>query len=319
MKSKIVLISPAAADANNGNWHTAYRWAKFLSGHCDIAIKQGWDSTDTDAVAMIALHARRSAESIHAWAAMRPGTPLIVVLTGTDLYRDIQGDASARQSLDMATHLVVLQDAGVAELPANVQGKTRVIYQSAPRLKPASKPTQRFTAVMVGHLRDEKDPLTFMKAAALCHSKHIYFEQIGDGLDTALASAATRAAKQPNYRWLGGLARAETRQRIKRAHVLVNSSIMEGGAHVILEAVQSGTPVLASRISGNMGMLGADYAGYFDVGDAAGLAALVRRCAEEPAFLAHLQNQCAQRAQLFEPSLEKHLVLNLASAALNLS
>ena len=84
MKSKIVLVSPAAAQANNGNWHTAHRWAKFLSEHCDIAIKQDWKVADEPLDAMIALHARRSAQSIHAWAAQHPGKPLIVVLTGTD-------------------------------------------------------------------------------------------------------------------------------------------------------------------------------------------------------------------------------------------
>ena len=317
LKSKIILISPAAAEANNGNWHTAYRWAKFLSGHCDIAIKQDWDITHTDPAAMIALHARRSAASIHAWAAQHPDRPLIVVLTGTDLYRDIQRDASAKQSLRLATHLVVLQEAGMAILPKEVQNKARVIFQSASRLKPAVKSVRRFTAVMVGHLRDEKDPLTFMKAARLSDSQNIFFEQIGGGLDLTLANAAKQTAvDQPNYNWLGGLPRAQTRQRIKRAHVLVNSSIMEGGAHVILEAVQSGTPVLASQISGNVGMLGLDYAGYFEVGDAAALAALVKHCAAEPAFLPYLQRQCALRAELFEPALEKSLVLNLISSAL---
>ena len=266
---------------------------------------------------MIALHARRSAASIHAWAAQHPDRPLIVVLTGTDLYRDIQLDTSARQSLHLATHLVVLQEAGVAILPKEVQDKARVIFQSAPRLKPAVKSAKRFTAVMVGHLRDEKDPLTFMKAARLCDSPNIYYEQIGDGLDATLANAAKlTAVDQPNYNWLGGLPRAQTRQCIKRAHVLVNSSIMEGGAHVILEAVQSGTPVLASQISGNVGMLGPDYAGYFEVGDAMALAALVERCATEPAFLLHLQSQCALRAELFEPALEKRLVLKLITSAL---
>lgn len=317
LKSKIVLISPAAAEANNGNWHTAYRWAKFLSGHCDIAIKQDWDITHTDPVAMIALHARRSAASIHAWAAKHPDRPLIVVLTGTDLYRDIQRDAIAKQSLHLATHLVVLQEAGLAILPKEVQNKARVIFQSASRLKPAVKSAQRFKAVMVGHLRDEKDPLTFMKAAKLSDTQNIYFDQIGNGLDSTLANAAKLTAiDQPNYSWLGGLPRAQTRQRIKRAHVLVNSSIMEGGAHVILEAVQSGTPVLASQISGNVGMLGPDYDGYFEVGDAVALTALVKRCAAEPAFLHHLQNQCARRAELFEPALEKRLVLRLTAFAL---
>ena len=310
-------MSPAAKAANNGNWHTAFRWAQFLSTHCDIAVAQSWNGADENLDAMIALHARRSAPSIHAWAAQHPGKPLIVVLTGTDLYRDIQNDASAKQSLNLATHLVVLQEAGLTALSAPLRGKARVIYQSAQRLKPASKSTTRFKAVMVGHLRDEKDPLTFIKAAGMCASKNISFEQIGDGLDAALASAASQAvALQANYRWLGGLPRSQTRQRIKRAHVLVNCSLMEGGAHVVLEAVQSGTPVLASRISGNVGMLGADYSGYFEVGDAAGLAALVKRCANEPAFLAQLQYQCAQRAELFQPAAEKRLVLNLISSAL---
>ena len=317
MKSKIVLVSPATAQANNGNWHTAHRWSTFLSEHCDIAITQGWTATDDPADAMIALHARRSATSIHAWAAQHPGKPLIVVLTGTDLYQDIAFDTSAQQSLHLATHLVVLQEAGLAALPKALRSKARVIYQSAPRLVPAVKSARRLTAVMVGHLRDEKDPLTFMQAARLCDSKSIHFEQIGDGLDAQLASAAKAvAADVANYKWLGGLPRAQTRQHIKRAHVLVNSSVMEGGAHVILEAVQSGTPVLASHISGNVGMLGADYAGYFEVGDAAGLAALVKRCGTEPAFLARLQSQCARRAELFEPALEKRHVLNLISSAL---
>ena len=266
---------------------------------------------------MIALHARRSAASIKAWASAHPGKPLIVVLTGTDLYRDIKNDPDAKASLNLATHLVVLQDAGLTELPADLRGKTRVIYQSAPALKPVSKSGKRFTAVMVGHLRDEKDPLTFIKAAQLCKSGIARFVQIGDGLDDALASAARKAAaEQTNYHWLGGLPRGQTRQRIKRAHVLVNSSVMEGGAHVILEAVQSGTPVLASRISGNVGMLGADYSGYFDVGDAAALASLVERCASEPGFLAQLQAQCSRRAEWFEPAVEKRLVLNLCLSAL---
>jgi putative glycosyltransferase (TIGR04348 family) len=317
LKSKIVLVSPATAQANNGNWHTAHRWAKFLSEHCDIAITQGWTATDTNADAMIALHARRSAASIHAWAAQHPGKPLILVLTGTDLYRDIAFDTSAQQSLHLATHLVVLQEAGLTVLPKALRSKARVIFQSAPRLAPAVKSARRLTAVMVGHLRDEKDPLTFMQAARLCGSKNIHFEQIGDVLDAKLAIAAKAvAADVASYKWLGGLPRATTRQRIKRAHVLVNASVMEGGAHVILEAVQSGTPVLASHISGNVGMLGADYAGYFAVGNAAGLAALVKRCAAEPSFLAGLQSQCARRAELFEPAVENRLVLNLVVSAL---
>lgn len=325
MRSQIILVSPAVKAANNGNWHTAHRWAQFLSGHADITVAAQWTKLP-DASApqhppqlMIALHASRSATSIQAWAEAFPDKPLIVVLTGTDLYRDIQTDSSAQQSLALASHLVLLQEAGLAALPQAWQHKARVIYQSAPALRPAVKSARRFRALMVGHLREEKDPLTFMKAALQPQPAGVFFDQIGAALSPEFAHAAqSTAAQTTRYQWLGELPRAATRQRIKRAHVLVNCSRMEGGAHVILEAVQSGTPVLASRISGNIGMLGADYQGFFEQGHAQQLADLVRRCAAEPDFLAALQAQCRQRAQLFDPHHEKQLVINLADSALRL-
>ena len=267
---------------------------------------------------MIALHAHRSAASIQAWAQTYPDKPLIVVLTGTDLYRDIDSKADAQQSLALASHLIVLQEAGLAAVPAAWRGKTHVIYQSAPALKPASKSSRRFGVVMVGQLRDEKDPLTFMRAATHDFAAGIHFDQIGMALEPRFAEAARATERSAaRYHWLGGLPRAATRQRIKRAHLLVNCSMMEGGAHAILEAVQSGTPVLASRISGNIGMLGDDYAAYFLPGNDVQLAALVRRCASEPDFLTLLQSQCNERARLFSPEEEKRLVINLLTTALD--
>ena len=84
-----------------------------------------------------------------------------------------------------------------------------------------------------------------------------------------------------------------------------DSSKMECGAHVVMEAVCCGTPVLASRIDGNVGLLGDDYAGYFPVGDAAALARLLARCQDDPAWLALLQTQCSQRVPLFSPQREQ--------------
>ena len=311
------------AEANNGNWHTAHRWSQFLSGHCDIQVMPHWSLNATTATGamsdlMIALHARRSAPSIAAWAEVWPQKPLVVMLTGTDLYRDIAHDPVAQKSLDVASRLVVLQDAGLEALPPACRHKAGVIYQSAAALKPVDKSTRVFRVVMVGHLRGEKDPVTFMAAARAALPASVRFDQIGDALDAGLGLAAQETASTcPHYRWLGGLPRAVTRQRIKRAHLLVNSSVMEGGAHVILEAVLSGTPVLASRISGNVGMLGTDYAGYFDVGSSAQLAQLVTRCAIDRPFFALLKRQCTQRAGLFDPAREKALVLKLVDSLLN--
>ena len=99
---RVLIISPAAAAANNGNWHTAWRWSQMLRPAFDATIAQVWNGDPFDV--MLALHARRSADSIARWAQANfhvTGAPhnapgLGVVLTGTDLYRDIQTDTSAQ-------------------------------------------------------------------------------------------------------------------------------------------------------------------------------------------------------------------------------
>jgi len=312
----ILIVSPALAEANNGNWHTASRWARMLRKHCRIGIAPRWDGEPCDL--LIALHARRSAPSIEAWSTAHPTRPLVVVLTGTDLYRDIRVDAAAQRSLQQATHLVVLQDQGVHELAPVLQTKCCVIYQSAPRLAAGALPRRVLRVVQVGHLRDEKDPETFMRAAVrLAHRDDLRFEQIGAALDPAIEAAARRTeAAAPHYRWRGDLPRPTTRQRIRAAHLLVNSSRMEGGAQVILEAAQSATAVLASRIPGNVGMLGVGHAGWFEVGDDAGLARLVERAAEAPEFLTRLRAQTLARAPLFQPAEEARRLLALVHSAL---
>ena len=64
---------------------------------------------------MLALHARRSHPSIKALPAEKP---LVVALTGTDVYRDIHESAEARESLELAHRLIVLQPKAAEELPA---------------------------------------------------------------------------------------------------------------------------------------------------------------------------------------------------------
>lgn len=314
----ILIVTPALADANNGNWQTAYRWAQMLSGRYRTQIVGSWQAGQhPQAVAMLALHARRSAASIAAWAAAHPGRGLAVVLTGTDLYRDIQTDASAQRSLGLAQELVVLQELGPRALPQIHRGKTRVIYQSCSARQTLDKTARHLRAVMVGHLREEKSPQTLFEAARLLHERQdIRIDHIGDALDPVLGEQARATMAQcPSYRWLGALAHEATRQRIQRAHVLVHCSRMEGGAHVLMEAVRSGTPVLASSIDGNVGMLGASYPGYFPLGDAQALAQRLRQCREgmdsAQGMLARLQAECEHRAALFDPRAEQQALLDL--------
>jgi putative glycosyltransferase (TIGR04348 family) len=305
-KPHILIVSPALAGANNGNWQTASRWAHFLRGRYHVTLAAGWDGTPC--ALLIALHARRSADALAAYATAHPSQPSVLVLTGTDLYRDIQSDASARRSLQLASRLVVLQPAGLQALDSSLQAKTSVIYQSARSLKPVTRNAHpfHFDVLMIGHLRAEKDPATFMRAATLVSSPQIRLIHIGSALDPQLeAQALATQRQQPCYRWLGNLPHADARQRLKRSALMVISSVMEGGANVIIEAVTSGVPVLASDISGNRGMLGDDYAGYFPVGDSQALARLIERARAEPSFYATLHAQCTARAPLFAPEREQ--------------
>jgi glycosyltransferase involved in cell wall biosynthesis len=172
--------------------------------------------------------------------------------------------------------------------------------------------------VMVGHLRDEKCPQTLFDAAQILRSRaDIRIDHIGGALAPELERLAKSTARScPHYRWLGTLSHADTLRRIQRAHVLINASSMEGGAHAVLEAVRGGTPVLASRVPGNVGMLGLDYEGYFPCQDADALARLLERCRDEPACLALLRRQCRKRAFLFEPRREQQALTRLAARLL---
>ena len=315
MQAKHVLIvSPASARENNGNWQTASRWAHILRSRYQVAIMGECCAGANAPDVLIALHARRSAASIAAFAKAWPERPRVVVLTGTDLYRDLDIYPEARASLDYATRIVVLQEDGLAQLAPHMRARTEVIYQSAAAMQQPSHGANRrhYDVCMIGHLRSEKDPYTFMRASTLVTSPKARLLHIGGALESSLGQAATATqAVNGRYHWLGNLPHSTARQRLARSHVMAICSLMEGGANVIIEAVTCGVPVLASDIGGNRGMLGANYAGYFPVGDAAALARLIDRSIDDPEFYALLQRQCAERAGLFAPEAERARLLDL--------
>lgn len=303
---KITIVTPAAPGTRHGNRNTAMRWARLLRelGH-RVEIQVSWDGTPADV--MIALHARRSHDSARRFAGACPGRPLILVLTGTDLYRDIRADADARASLRLATHLVVLQEKGVAELPATLHPKTRVVYQSA-RAVPAPAPLVRcFEVVVSGHLRAEKDP--FRCAAALAHlppSSRIAVTHIGRAMDSAMEREAREwMRREARYRWLGEQPHWRALRMLARARLLVISSRMEGGANVASEALIQRVPVVASRISGNVGMLGADYPGYYPLENERALARLLWRAESDPRFYRRLRDASRTRRPLVLPAQER--------------
>jgi putative glycosyltransferase (TIGR04348 family) len=309
-RPRLVIVTPALADANNGNWQTARRWAGLLAQDYKLALSARWQGGDEEV--MIALHARRSAPSIAAWRAQRGAAPLVLAMTGTDLYRDIDHDADAQRSMYSADALVVLNTLGADRLPAALRERCHVVLQSCPARRLLPKTRRHLRVLMVGHLRDEKDPLTYLRAAQrLGDRTDILLDHIGAALDPKLGDAATACmAAQPRYRWLGALPHGTTRKRIQAAHLLVHASRMEGGAHVVIEALRSGTPVLASHIDGNLGLLGRDWPAVFEPGDDAALATLLARARDEPDMLAAWALAAERRAPLFDPETERESLLH---------
>lgn len=319
-KSHLLIVTPYLADANNGNWRTASRWAKQLSASYRITLAKSYEGQTVDA--LLALHARRSGDSVARFAAAHPTRPIIVALTGTDLYKDIpRNDATALQSLTLATRLIALQEDAPRFVPTMHQHKVDVVFQSAQPIDHlASKRThasEPLKLIAVGHLRDEKDPLTLINAFALLPTKApVQLTHIGAALDKSLGkSALTLMSRDSRYRWVDGLAHGLTRIAIARSHALIHPSIMEGGAQVVIEAMQCGTPVIASEMSGNLGLLGSDYGGYFPVGDQRKLAHTIMDLIEQPKLLQTLQSQCKLRAKLCTPTAEERALKRCLKSA----
>lgn len=308
---KIALVTPAGRGSRTGNRHTALRWAAMLraAGH-RVSVATAWDpSEETDM--LIALHARRSHASIRAFAAAHPGRPLLVALTGTDVYRDIRTSAEARTSLRMAHRFIALQRLAARELPADLRRRVSVVVQScASRLR--QRPVRRrFRVAVVGHLRAEKDPLRALAALKrLPEERDIELLQLGAALEPRWADAARAAMRaEPRYRWLGSVPHGHALRRLASSHVLVVSSIMEGGANVVSEAIRLGVPVLASRIPGNVGLLGESYPGYFPPGDDAVLAALIRRAKSDRRFYRRLRARVRSLRPMVAPAAEARSLL----------
>ena len=328
---RIGIVTPAPPGSSYGNRITAIRWAGILRklGH-RVTISQVYEGEPYDL--LIALHARRSYPSISRYHRENTGAPLIVALTGTDLYRDIRKNLRAQKSLELAARIVVLQPKALEELRPDFRDKTRVIYQSfegisrpadarqrtpdiTGRAQSSSPPRQRFDVCVIGHLRAVKDPFrTALAARLLPASSSIRVLHVGGAMTAAMAKRA-RAEMLTNlrYRWLDEQPRWRVRRLLAKSRLCVLSSIMEGGANVLSEAIVASVPVLASHIDGAVGILGANYPGYFNVGDTHQLARLLARAETDPAFLAELKAWEEKLAPLFNPAREERAWTDLIS------
>lgn len=331
---RIALAAPIRPSSRSGNDVTAQRWAAHLRalGHqvTTIAVHENESvaaiGASDDFDLLVALHACRSGEAAAAWRAAYPDRPLVVALTGTDLYVDLPDSEVARRSLTIADRLIVLQSAAVDRLgrldPA-AAAKTCVIHQSVERdgLPEPAPVADEFRVVVLAHLRDIKDPLLSAAASReLGATSRVQVHHAGKALDDAWAERAkAEEAANPRYRWHGELERSAAFELLASAHVLACTSIEEGGANVVTEALAIGVPVVGTAIDGNVGLLGADHPGLIPVGDHHALAGLLGRLEADAAALAALRKHCSRLRPITDPAHERQalatLVAELAQAA----
>lgn len=331
---KIAIVTPAPPDSRYGNRITALRWATILrrlGNH--VSILQTYDGESHHL--LIALHARKSHPSIVNFRRHNPSAPILVALTGTDLYRDIRTNHRAQESLDIASRIVVLQPKAIEELSPRWQNKTRVIYQSVEdkqgptgarstsaktRITSAEARTNgNFDVCVIGHLRAVKDPFrTAMAARSLPDWSKIRVLQIGGAMTAAMAERAHREMDtNERYRWLDEQPQSRVRRILSKMSLCVLSSRIEGGANVLSEAIAASVPILASRVDGNVGILGKDYPGYFEVGNTKQLARLLTRAETSPEYLAKLKASIKGLAVLIDPSREAQTWADLINELLN--
>ena len=271
-----------------------------------VRVASDYDGRPADL--MVAVHAWRSAAAIERFKAKYPAKPVILQLSGTDIYKHIDADpVPTLRSMKLADRLVALNDLAWRAVPGPLRSHLCVIHQSAESLPHPRRPSCCVVvASVIGHLRDVKDPLRAAEAASLLPSdSRVRIEQVGHAYTPQWARRArAEMAINPRYVWRDDVPAAAVRRLLARSHAMVISSLSEGGANVFSEAAVAEKPVLASRMDGNVGLLGADYPGYFPVGDTYALAHLLQRLEREPRFVVRLRMALARRAPLFRPSRE---------------
>ena len=269
---KVCVASPYPLSELKGNSVTTDRIVAMLNeGGVEARGSHGNDGEPADI--LITLHAIKGAPAVFDFKKKTPNGRVIILLTGTDIY---QGLAEVSQiggdALQVADRIVVPQEAAIRKLPEKVRGKTVVIRPSLDPIAVKATPSQSpFVISVVGHLRPVKRPfLTIETLAQHPEWSDLEVWQIGQALDAEMRKTAEFWMEEDKrYRWCGGLPREESLALCAKSSLTINSSILEGGANAVLEAMTMGVPVLASRIEGNVGLLGDDYPGYFEEGEIA--------------------------------------------------
>jgi len=302
---------PRLTANRNGMTATRDRWADLLrdTGHTIAPIDEDTPVRPGDTA--VVLNGYKSRETIrHLRATHGDAITLVVCMTGTDLYRDLPDHPQWYDNLDLADALVLLHPGAELALPERLRPKATVVVQSATiglDTQDITQDPEAFDLCVLGHLRRVKDPMRAAEASRLLPaSSRLRITHAGKALTPEYETLAKREmAENPRYRWLGEQDRAGTERILLQSRGMVLSSLLEGGANVIGEAVVAGRPVLSSRTACAMGLLGEDYPGLFDIGDTAALATLMHRLETDDTFRADLEARCEALRPMFDPTTER--------------
>src|SRR5262249_51857430 len=155
----IILITPPGPSTRTGNAVAALRWARILRrlGH---RVTVAADYADEGADAMVAIHAWRSADAIDRFKTQYPDRPLILQLSGTDIYQYITEDpAPTLRSMELADGLVALNSLAWRVVPRKFREKLHVIFQSVAKSGPRRPSRRRVDVAAIGHLRGVNETL----------------------------------------------------------------------------------------------------------------------------------------------------------------
>lgn len=211
--------------------------------------------------------------------------PLITVLRGSD----VSAEANKRKStvalslaVRFSTKVVCVSDnfylKMVSQYPTYRDKFTMIPNGVDSDLVSAEYTTDKSPVVLstVGNLNPKKGVRVIVEACKILHDKgiRILLNVIGDGpekLDLVALAKTLGLSKHINF--VGVVPHHEVGRYLSESNIFVFASVSEGRANVILEAMASGLPIVASDIAANKELVKHDVNGYlFRTGDALDLA-----------------------------------------------
>ncbi|MBP82710.1 MAG: TIGR04348 family glycosyltransferase [Verrucomicrobiales bacterium] len=312
---RIQIVSPGGnlqfGHTRTGNRSTASQWGRLLR-ELGYSVEITGTFIPRSNEIMIALHGDKSHEAILRYRSLHPAGKLILGLAGTDIYPSPSD--KTLESMALADGIIALQEKAIDQVPPELQNRVVNILQSATPVLPApEKSIDTFDVSILGHLRTVKNPMLLAEASrGLPAESRIRILQAGDILEEPYREAVEAETQtNPRFRYLGQLDRQSTAGLIASSHVMAITSINEGGARVVSEALVNRTPVLSTKMDGSVGMLGEDYPGYFPVGDSDALTELLIRCESDLDFLNELTAAATELAPHYTPEKERKALANL--------